>query len=115
MQSLQKWESTVVEAICKFRDDAERHITPACQRIHLILEDVYGIASMYVVAPPSRARRLMESVRSEWGPLKLDASAVHSCLELVNRVLVVSNWLAACARREVSRVKHFISWLRYGP
>jgi anaphase-promoting complex subunit 4 len=44
VQSLTKWETTVRDAIVKIRDDCERRLSPACQRLYLILEDLYGFS-----------------------------------------------------------------------
>lgn len=41
-QGIQKWESSVTEAIVKLRDFSEKRVAPACQRLHLILEEVMG-------------------------------------------------------------------------
>jgi anaphase-promoting complex subunit 4 len=41
-QGLQKWESTVVEALVKIRDFSELRVAPACQRLHLLLEEILG-------------------------------------------------------------------------
>jgi anaphase-promoting complex subunit 4 len=41
-QGIQKWESSVTEAIVKLRDFSEKRVAPACQRLHLILEEVLG-------------------------------------------------------------------------
>ena len=42
LQGLQKWESTVVEALVKLRDFSELRVAPACQRLHLLLEEILG-------------------------------------------------------------------------
>ena len=42
LQGLQKWESTVGEALVKLRDFSELRISPACQRLHLLLEEILG-------------------------------------------------------------------------
>ena len=42
VKGLQKWESTVGEALLKLRDYAEKRLEPACQRLHLLLEEVRG-------------------------------------------------------------------------
>lgn len=41
-QGLQKWESTVGEALVKLRDYSGQRVVPACQRLHLVLEEVLG-------------------------------------------------------------------------
>ncbi len=36
------------------------------------------------------------------------------CLELVNRTIILAAWLAAAARREYSRFKEFMTWIKFG-
>ncbi|KAG6879286.1 hypothetical protein C0992_003890 [Termitomyces sp. T32_za158] len=43
-----KWESTMTEALVKLRDHSEKRITPACQRLHLVLEEIQGWAQLSV-------------------------------------------------------------------
>ncbi len=42
VQGLHKWETTVVDSLMKLRDFSEKRLAPACQRIHLVLEEVQG-------------------------------------------------------------------------
>jgi hypothetical protein len=46
--------------------------------------------------------------------LELSTEDIEACLDLLSRGIVISSWLAAIARRELSRFKEFISWLKYG-
>jgi anaphase-promoting complex subunit 4 len=46
LQGLQKWESTVVEALLKLRDYSSRRVAPACQRVHILLQEVQGWAQL---------------------------------------------------------------------
>lgn len=42
MKGLQKWESTVSEALVHLRDFSEKRLAPACQRLHVVLEELQG-------------------------------------------------------------------------
>ncbi|KAF5370216.1 hypothetical protein D9615_010061 [Tricholomella constricta] len=42
IKGIQKWESTMTEALVKLRDYSEKRIAPACQRLHLVLEELQG-------------------------------------------------------------------------
>ena len=37
-----------------------------------------------------------------------------AALHLTGRVITLASWLAAVARRELSRFKEFIAWVRFG-
>ncbi|KAH9946631.1 anaphase-promoting complex, cyclosome, subunit 4-domain-containing protein [Amylocystis lapponica] len=93
-RGVQKWESTVSEALRKLRDYSEKRVAPACQRIHLLLEEVKGwsMLARYVVC---------------------GVNDVHACLQLASRAIVLAGWLAATARRELVRFKEFINWIKY--
>jgi anaphase-promoting complex subunit 4 len=41
-QGIQKWEMTVVDALVRLRDFSEKRVAPACQRLHLVLEEIQG-------------------------------------------------------------------------
>jgi len=36
------------------------------------------------------------------------------CLDLAGRGIMIASWLAAVSRRELSRFKEFMQWLRHG-
>jgi hypothetical protein len=40
----------MVECLARIRDDCERKIAPACQRLHLVLEDIAGSVNMLVAS-----------------------------------------------------------------
>ena len=45
-QGMNKWESTVFEALLKVRDYAEKRVVPAAHRLHLMIEEVQGWAQL---------------------------------------------------------------------
>ncbi|KAG6899924.1 hypothetical protein C0993_005314 [Termitomyces sp. T159_Od127] len=91
-----KWESTMTEALAKLRDYSEKRITPACQRLHLVLEEIQGWAQLSVFAP-----------------FELSLKDINTCLEMTMQMIVLSAWLAATARQELFRFKAFLHWLRF--
>ena len=48
VQSIQKWETTMVEALTRLRDFSEKRVAPACQRLRLLLQEVQGWAALWV-------------------------------------------------------------------
>ncbi|KAJ6509555.1 anaphase-promoting complex, cyclosome, subunit 4-domain-containing protein, partial [Mycena vitilis] len=94
-RGIQKWESSVTEAIVKLRDFSEKRVAPACQRLHLVLEEVLGWSQL-----------------SQYAPFQLITQDIEICLDLTARAIFISSWLAAVARRELSRFQEFIKWIR---
>lgn len=57
----------------------------------------------------------LKPVRSAlYGPCDLDTEEIKKCVEDAGRAIVAASWLSATARRELSRFKEFMRWLRYG-
>ncbi|KAJ7092748.1 anaphase-promoting complex, cyclosome, subunit 4-domain-containing protein [Mycena epipterygia] len=94
-RGIQKWESSVTEAIVKLRDFSEKRVAPACQRLHLILEEVLGWSHL-----------------PQYAVFRLVTKDLETCIDLIGRAIFIASWLAAVARRELSRFKEFIMWLR---
>ncbi|KAI9454006.1 anaphase-promoting complex, cyclosome, subunit 4-domain-containing protein [Russula earlei] len=96
-RGLQKWESTVVEALVKLRDFSELRVAPACQRLHLLLEEILGW---------SQLPRTYEAC-------KLKKDDIIQAMEMTSRAIFSASWLSSTARRELSRFKEFMKWLRF--
>ncbi|KAJ7786332.1 anaphase-promoting complex, cyclosome, subunit 4-domain-containing protein [Mycena metata] len=94
-RGIQKWESSVTEALVKLRDFSEKRVAPACQRLHLILEEVLGWSQL-----------------PQYSSFQLVTQDIETCLELTGRAIFIASWLAAVARRELSRFKEFVIWIR---
>ncbi|KAJ7487618.1 anaphase-promoting complex, cyclosome, subunit 4-domain-containing protein [Mycena galericulata] len=94
-RGIQKWETSVTEAIVKLRDFSEKKVAPACQRLHLILEEVLGWSQL-----------------PQYASFQLATKDLETCIDLTGRAIFIASWLAAVARRELSRFKEFITWLR---
>ncbi|EMD42038.1 hypothetical protein CERSUDRAFT_42528 [Gelatoporia subvermispora B] len=95
-RGLQKWESSVVDALTKLRNYAEKRVAPACQRLHLLLEEVQGWSQL-----------------PQYKACDFRTGDIDDSLQLVSRAIVIANWLAAATRREMIRFKEFMAWLRY--
>ena len=52
--------------------------------------------------------------RPQFSLFELAEEDIKVCLDLAGRAIVISGWLAAVARRELSRFKEFISFIRHG-
>ncbi|KAF9015181.1 anaphase-promoting complex, cyclosome, subunit 4-domain-containing protein [Cyathus striatus] len=96
-RGIQKWESTMTEALTKLRDYSEKRVSPACQRLHLVLEELRGWALL-----PQQYREF-----------ELSRHELDTCLDFTSKAIIIASWLASVARRELSRFREFISWLRF--
>ncbi|KAI0068360.1 hypothetical protein BV25DRAFT_1793503 [Artomyces pyxidatus] len=96
-RGLQRWEATVVEALIKLRDFSEQRVAPACQRLHLVLEEVLGWSQL----------------PQQYGLCELNKQDVVDCMAMAGRAVIAASWLSGAARRELARFKEFMKWLRY--
>ncbi|KIJ21731.1 hypothetical protein PAXINDRAFT_165137 [Paxillus involutus ATCC 200175] len=95
-RTLQKWDSSVTEALTKMRDYSTVRIIPAFQRLHIILDEIRGWSHM-----------------PQFILFGLNADDLGSCLRMIERGIFVSSWLAAEARRELGVFKQFLSFIRH--
>ncbi|KAL5535567.1 hypothetical protein ACEPAF_3661 [Sanghuangporus sanghuang] len=96
-RGFQKWETTVGEALLELRDYSETRVAPACQRLHLLLEEVRGWSLLPEL----------------YGKYEFFTEEVDECLALAGRAIVLAAWLAATARQELNRFAEFQGFLRY--
>ncbi|KAI0312628.1 anaphase-promoting complex, cyclosome, subunit 4-domain-containing protein [Amylostereum chailletii] len=96
-RGLLKWETIVVDTLIKLRDYSEHRVAPACQRIHLALEEVQGWSQLH----------------QQYKLCDFDEKEVTECLALAGKAVIVSGWLSMAARRELSRFREFMKWLRF--
>lgn len=52
--------------------------------------------------------------RPQYTLFELPKDEIKHCIDLAGRAIVIASWLAAVARRELSRFKEFISFIRHG-
>ncbi|KAG2154867.1 anaphase-promoting complex, cyclosome, subunit 4-domain-containing protein [Suillus clintonianus] len=95
-RALQKWESTVTDALVKLRDFSTLRLVPTLQRLHIILEEVRGWSLIPQIVL-----------------FGFNADDITHCLSSLKQAVFVSNLLAFQARRELGSFKHFLSFLRY--
>ncbi|KAI1797865.1 anaphase-promoting complex, cyclosome, subunit 4-domain-containing protein [Ganoderma leucocontextum] len=94
-RSMQKWETIMTDALVRLRDLAEKRVAPACQRLHLLLQEVQGWAAL-----------------PQYAVCNFKTCDVESCLGLIAAAVFNSSSLAATARKELLRFKEFMKWIR---
>ncbi|KXN90007.1 hypothetical protein AN958_05012 [Leucoagaricus sp. SymC.cos] len=95
-RSIQKWETSMTEALGKLRDYTEKQLAPALQRLHLILEEIQGW-----------------SLLPQYRIFELSFDDISSTLDSATRGVTCASWLSVVARKEFTRFREFISWLRF--
>ncbi|KAH9944395.1 anaphase-promoting complex, cyclosome, subunit 4-domain-containing protein [Epithele typhae] len=95
-RSMHKWETMMTEALVKLRDMAEQRVAPAVQRLHLLLQEVQGWATL-----------------PQYAVCNINPPTIEACLELAASAIILSSWLATTARKELLRFREFMKWLRY--
>lgn len=95
-RGIQKWETVMIETLTKLRDFSEKRVAPACQRLHLVLEELHGWSQLL-----------------QFNQFELCVGDLTTCLDLTGRAVVIASWLAGVARREIIRFREFLSWLRF--
>ena len=53
-------------------------------------------------------------IRPTFAFCEFSASEAKGCLQTIQRLIMVGNWLAKTARVELTRFREFMGWLRYG-
>jgi len=53
-------------------------------------------------------------IRPTFAFCEFSASEAKGCLQAIQRLIMVGNWLAKTARVELTRFREFMGWLRYG-
>jgi anaphase-promoting complex subunit 4 len=95
-RALQKWESTVTDALIKLRDSSTLQLVPALQRLHIIFEEVRGW-----------------SLIPQFTLFGFNTDDITHCLSSLKQGIFTANLLAFQARGELGSFKHFLSFLRY--
>ncbi|GJJ09682.1 hypothetical protein Clacol_003906 [Clathrus columnatus] len=96
-RGLSKWETTMVEALTKLRDFAEKRTVPAAQRLFIILKEVKGWSKL----------------PKNYGVYQFDENSVDHAINLVRKAIVLSTWMASMAREELNQFKEFKSWIQF--
>ncbi|KAI0793487.1 anaphase-promoting complex, cyclosome, subunit 4-domain-containing protein [Abortiporus biennis] len=95
-RGIQKWETIVTEALMKLRDYSEKRFAPACQRLHLVLQELQGWSQL-----------------QRYAPFALDLDKITRCIDMTTHAIICGSWLASASRKELVRFKEFILWIRY--
>lgn len=95
-RALQKWESTVTDALMKLRNFSTLRLVPALQRLHIIFEEVRGW-----------------SLIPQFVLFGFNTDDITNCLSSLKQGIFIANLLAFQARGELGSFKHFLSFLRY--
>lgn len=95
-RALQKWESTVTDALIKLREFSTLRLVPALQRLHIIFEEVRGW-----------------SLIPQFALFGFNTDDIAHCLSSLKQGIFIANLLAFQARGELRSFKHFLSFLRY--
>ncbi|KAH7883604.1 anaphase-promoting complex, cyclosome, subunit 4-domain-containing protein [Phlebopus sp. FC_14] len=96
-RNLQKWDSSVTDALTKMRNYTTTRVIPAFQRLHIIMDEIRG----------------WSYIRPQFTLFALNTEDVISCLRLAERGIFISSWLASEARRELGTFKQFLSFIRH--
>ncbi|KDQ08489.1 hypothetical protein BOTBODRAFT_191754 [Botryobasidium botryosum FD-172 SS1] len=96
-RTLNHWESTMVNALNLLQEHSEQRLSPACERLVVILEEVRGWALW-----PSR-----------FEPFQLHSLAeIDKCLDQARRVIELAEWLTKEAAEELEKYRQFTQWIR---
>lgn len=64
---------------------------------------------------PGRSSSLISDIiRPNFAFCEFSASEAKGCLQAIQRLIMMGNWLAKMARVELTRFREFMGWLRYG-
>ncbi|KAI0757002.1 anaphase-promoting complex, cyclosome, subunit 4-domain-containing protein [Daedaleopsis nitida] len=95
-RSIQKWDTVMCDTLIRLRDLSEKRVAPACQRLHLLLQDVQGWAAL-----------------PQYAVCNFKPADIEACLEYTATAIFQASWLASFARKELLRFKEFMKWIRY--
>ncbi|PPQ64387.1 hypothetical protein CVT26_002094 [Gymnopilus dilepis] len=112
-RGIQKWETTVSDALVKLRDYSEKRIAPALQRLILVLDELHGWSKLYSLHILFCCIIINSLRRPQFSVFELQADEINECINSAGRGIVITSWLAAIVRRELLRFREFMTWLRY--
>ena len=65
-------------------------------------------------APGRTLSLIVRIVRPTFAFCEFSASEAKGCLQAIERLIMLGNWLAKMARVELTHFREFMGWLRYG-
>lgn len=103
------------DALIRLRDLSEKRVAPACQRLHIVLQEVQGWAALCVSVSLHCPFLLNRTVtRPQYAVCNFKPFEVEACLEYTASAIFQASWLASVTRKELLRFKEFMKWIRYG-
>ncbi|KAH7106349.1 anaphase-promoting complex, cyclosome, subunit 4-domain-containing protein [Auriculariales sp. MPI-PUGE-AT-0066] len=94
--NLSRWEVTMTDALVRIRDYTERRVTPACQRLIVVMQEVRGWSQLPHV----------------FGAFSISESHIVHAIAETRRAIELCAFLASTVRDELEGFKHFVSWLK---
>ncbi|CAE6462052.1 unnamed protein product [Rhizoctonia solani] len=95
-RSINHWEQMVSHALIRMRDYASQRITPAAERMVVVLEEIRGWAAW-----PDR-----------YAQFRFSQEAIERCLGCAHRLVAYAQWLAIESNAELARFVEFIKFMR---
>ncbi|KAG8962414.1 hypothetical protein FRC00_009620 [Tulasnella sp. 408] len=97
-RGMAQWESTVQGSLTVLQESAERRVSPACERLIIVLEEVRGWAVW----------------SQQYAPYMFTRAEIDECLALCHRAIELSEWLSKTAEIEFERFHEFMRWMKAG-
>ncbi|KAG8908102.1 hypothetical protein FRB99_000546 [Tulasnella sp. 403] len=95
-RGMAQWEATVQGALSVLQESAERRLSPACERLIIVLEEVRGWSAW----------------TQRYSPFLFDTVEVDECLAMCHRAIELSEWLSQAAEIEAGRFHEFMRWMK---
>ncbi|KAG8964939.1 hypothetical protein FRC03_001163 [Tulasnella sp. 419] len=95
-RGMAQWQSTVANALNLIQDSAERKLSPAFERLVVVLEEVRG----WTIWPQAYAA------------FQFTTEDIELCLKLCHRGIELAEWLSKEATAECQRFIEFMSWIK---
>ncbi|CAE7060759.1 unnamed protein product [Rhizoctonia solani] len=95
-RSINHWEQIVSHALIRMRDYASQRISPAAERMVIVLEEIRGWAAW-----PDR-----------YAQFGFSQQAIERCLDRAHRLVAYARWLAIESNAELARFVEFIKFMR---
>ncbi|KIO23930.1 hypothetical protein M407DRAFT_26630 [Tulasnella calospora MUT 4182] len=95
-RGMAQWESTVQGSLTILQESAERRVSPACERLIIVLEEARGWAVW----------------SQQYAPYMFARAEIDECLALCHRAIELSEWLSKTAEIEFERFHEFMRWMK---
>ncbi|KAG8951639.1 hypothetical protein FRC04_005927 [Tulasnella sp. 424] len=95
-RGMAQWEATVQGSLTILQESAERRISPACERLIIVLEEVRGWAVW----------------SQQYAAYMFSRAEIDESLALCHRAIELSEWLSKTAEIEFERFHEFMRWMK---